>query len=772
MKEMEKAAMVLSAGKEKGMKRIRSVLDITLCICITMLLITLPLGGVILAMVETRGVELVRQSNLQMLQEVGYHLSYVDRSAVSFCQMYYNDSEVQSLLAGLGKDDAFVSAQVLRRINRTLVSYEMVESVLLYSGTTGKNYGTSSSLSTSRNEMVQHLQDNQRSEVAWVMLRPVYNDVTRQYDHNVLSYVLAERELETGRILSAVVVDVSTDWLLNNLSQKFEEDAGWVLLENTGCVLLDTRLDGVMSPELSDKMLQSVGGSFVEKIDGQRALYTCVTVPQAGWVLVAVQPFSAVQTFARNLRNGLLMAFLLALLFGVPLALLMARRIHRPVELLYRSIAEKFPGNSKPEHSGRDVEELLAIFEVQHDRLQELELYRESSEAQLQRGRLKNVLQASAPVEHMRKTLLPAVPGGRVLVVLLKIANFSGLSAGDANEKSLMRFAVANVAEELLQPFGVVQIVPMSEGRLAVLLWPASKQQDLGDIRAALHTVIEKLYELLQLSVSAFLDWSENAAEPLGRCYRNLTGLAEYTLLFGSRCLLSAEELAERDRRAPEYPLACEQELLEKLDAADADGAAVTLGRFLEQIGKDNAAGFRACSVKLVIALQTYVGRRNEHKFARIEADFTALLNQVQKAETLQQIERAINSMLACIAQQMPYNAQQKNHAVVNSVKAYIDENYADKAICGKMLGVKMNVSGGYLNQLFKEQLGCSVQEYINQVRLDHAQEQILQTTRPIAQIVESCGLETSSFYRLYKMRYGVSPKEQRARKCLEDVTK
>lgn len=754
------------------MKRIRSVLDITLCICITMLLITVPLGGVILAMVESRGVELVRQSNLQMLEEVGYHLSYVNRSAVSFCQMYYNDSEVQGLLAGLGKDEAFVSTQVLRRINRTLLSYEMVESVLLYSGETGKSYGTTALLSTNRAEMVKHLQTNQQSEVAWVMLRPVYNDVTRKYDHQVLSYILVERERETERILSAVVVDVSTDWLLNNLSQKFESNAGWVLLENTGRVLLDTRPDASMSPELSDKILASIGGSFVQKSDGQRSLYTCVSVPQTNWVLAAVQPFRTVQIFAQDLRNSMLLAFLLALILGVPLALLMARRIHRPVELLYRSIAEKFPGNSKPEHTGRDVEDLLTIFEVQHSRLCELEQYRESSEEQLQQGQLKNVLQDSISMDHVRKNVLPAAPGGRVLVILLKIANFSCMSAGDANEKSLMRFAVGNVTEELLHPFGVAQIVPMSDGKMAVLLWPGVEQQDLTHIRGALQTAIDKLYELLHLSVAVFLDWSENAAEPLGHCYRNLVNLAEYTLLFGPRCLLSAEELMERDSKAPVYPLQCEQNLLEKLDAADADGAADVLQEFLALIGQDSAAGFRACSVKLVIALQTYVNRRNEHKFAKIEADFTTLLGQIQKAETAQQIERELNSMLACIAQQMPYNAQQKNHAVVDSVKAYIDENYADKAICGKMLGVKMDVSSGYLNQLFKEQQGCSVQEYINQVRLDRAQEQILHTTKPIAQIVESCGLETSSFYRLYKTRYGVSPKEQRARHRLGDVTK
>lgn len=48
------------------MKRIRPILDIALCICVTMLLVTLPFSGALLAMVETRGVELVRQSNQQL----------------------------------------------------------------------------------------------------------------------------------------------------------------------------------------------------------------------------------------------------------------------------------------------------------------------------------------------------------------------------------------------------------------------------------------------------------------------------------------------------------------------------------------------------------------------------------------------------------------------------------------------------------------------------------------------------------------------------------
>lgn len=78
--------------------------------------------------------------NQQLLQEVSYHLSYMNQTAVSFCQMYFNDSDVQSLISRTTAVDPFYGEQIIRRINKSLIIYEMVESVLLYNGETGLSW--------------------------------------------------------------------------------------------------------------------------------------------------------------------------------------------------------------------------------------------------------------------------------------------------------------------------------------------------------------------------------------------------------------------------------------------------------------------------------------------------------------------------------------------------------------------------------------------------------------------------------------------------------
>ena len=85
------------------------------------------------------------------------------------------------------------------------------------------------------------------------------------------------------------------------------------------------------------------------------------------------------------------------------------------------------------------------------------------------------------------------------------------------------------------------------------------------------------------------------------------------------------------------------------------------------------------------------------------------------------------------------------------------------------MLAAQFGLSQSYLGGIFKDDTGYGVQEYINRVRLENAQKMVLNTKLLISEIMELCGLESSSFYRLYKSYFGVSPKEQRLQKRLEE---
>ena len=79
------------------------------------------------------------------------------------------------------------------------------------------------------------------------------------------------------------------------------------------------------------------------------------------------------------------------------------------------------------------------------------------------------------------------------------------------------------------------------------------------------------------------------------------------------------------------------------------------------------------------------------------------------------------------------------------------------------MISKKFDVSEGYLYKIFKENLNISLKHYINQVRLDHAKNDLINSDYPIIDIAIMSGFpNVKSFNNCFREKMGISPKEYR----------
>lgn len=68
-----------------------------------------------------------------------------------------------------------------------------------------------------------------------------------------------------------------------------------------------------------------------------------------------------------------------------------------------------------------------------------------------------------------------------------------------------------------------------------------------------------------------------------------------------------------------------------------------------------------------------------------------------------------------------------------------------------------------YLCRVFKKYLGKTMTEYFNEVRLDYAKLYLISTTKTITGISDELGFSSYTyFYKVFKQRYGVLPKDYR----------
>lgn len=109
-------------------------------------------------------------------------------------------------------------------------------------------------------------------------------------------------------------------------------------------------------------------------------------------------------------------------------------------------------------------------------------------------------------------------------------------------------------------------------------------------------------------------------------------------------------------------------------------------------------------------------------------------------------------------------NESDKYRQRLRQIENYIRANYRS-AISLKELADKLYLSNGYLSRFFKKNYGMSFAEYLTNVRLHYAVDQLLYTDIPITRIVYDNGFASVAiFNKAFKKEYGETPSAVRKR--------
>ena len=102
--------------------------------------------------------------------------------------------------------------------------------------------------------------------------------------------------------------------------------------------------------------------------------------------------------------------------------------------------------------------------------------------------------------------------------------------------------------------------------------------------------------------------------------------------------------------------------------------------------------------------------------------------------------------------------------AFVNKAVKFIDENLQHKLTVNGLCE-EFHVSKNYLYEAFRNNLGCTVTEYINQQRIGKAKELLTKSNASVYQVAEMVGIYNDTYFcKLFKKHSGVTPTEYR--KC------
>ncbi len=707
------------------------------------------------------------QKNLAMLRQNVSHM--VDTASKLSTQLYLNADFSYYIYSGQMDSDAYLRLTEHLRSVHTAMPY--LDSVYVYSGKNGGFFPSVYSDVSSNPYILSEEQFPDKSALAiirdysnYYSFSPIYRTIvlndtkTKPMAREVYSIILRDEVAKKEKPDYAIMVNLSRKWLENLIREKELE---------SGSFILNTKGDMVYGSELSSRFYNTLPEEEKLRLlappsdTGMTALYDAGeylvshTSPDPyGWIYVNFLSLNTAYSEINTIRTRTLLVSGLLLLIGFFLSYFLAVRQYRPI----------------------------------HSILAKLRLYEQDA---LSDKRLKNqlfmrslleegALTSEKANEELRNRGIPYRFDCTFFPVLVRVDKYREFCREfSPQDRSLFKYAVGNIMEELCGELFSGIAVDMEDDLLALILNAGSKEdydRKAPELEAVLRRVQASVSQHLDLSVSCVAGLCCEDLRQLPYTLRLAFEHSFHRLFFGRQCVLFSKTIRNYSRDSSElrqqYPAQKEKLFLEALRQGNAEEAQKHYNEIITALSTMPRAVIKMEFLRLVskinetvdIILSANGTLRDEIHHVLIDLDEYELIEEVNHAiaQSLQNIAGAVNNRRGV-----------RHEHLSERVMSFVRKHLEDPNLSVELVASHLNLSSYYAGKLFKAETGQSIQEHISEARMSEAEQLLLKGCFSVSDIAQRIGFtNTVSFHRAFKKKTGMTPKEyERSKKETAEKT-
>ncbi|UQZ33056.1 AraC family transcriptional regulator [Paenibacillus sp. PK3_47] len=744
---------------------------------------TLAVASLLLnASARGKVLSLQNEADVKLLTQINYNIENMNGIVKDLAVSLYNDEELIALKSGA---DYRQSILKIERLNHTVAASPYLHAAVFYNGAQHRFF---SSLNHEINNSLLYsaLEDYMatRSDLPRLQLIPLDLD-GKDESIDVFAFFIYDGEALGSINENVLILTVKPGWMLDNmkaLNQVAERENDVLFVtDSEGEVLIST--DGMLPEGLNIRadLLPRIGASgqaldsFNYTHGDRKYKVTYLSKALNNWQIISMQDYNDVLGSVRQMRWTEVAVTLSVVLLAVMLSVLFALRLYKPVGQLLTLVPQE--GRSLPQ--GKDELSLIAANVTEMiGKLKGLEQERASQSNIAKVYQLRSLIGASQSVDEQALLQIRQQYGidiaypSPLRLALVQIDDLQGLAAGQGLQmESLLYFAIANIGQELLRPAGSCEAADMKSGHLVFLV--GSGTAGTG----ALAKLDERFRELQQTIFAYYHITFTVTLSEVFENYRSITqhyNLAvrhsNYRMIFGKGAVLEPERIRGNERNdSLRIPLELERQLTEGLKGGDLAETELAITRWRTLLGGFSYENMFSAVLHLAVTLSNTLGEMNNHNINPVSVNLQAVNRRILEKETLDEIEAELLEVVREVAEQRRNGREDKNRLLAETVKEIIDKHYADPDLNVQRIADMLKMSSVYLGQVFKAQEGVTVVDQINAARLAYAREYLEQKDLTVTEIMERVGFGNESyFYRLFKRRYGTTPKEYRLKSAID----
>jgi two-component system, response regulator YesN len=339
------------------------------------------------------------------------------------------------------------------------------------------------------------------------------------------------------------------------------------------------------------------------------------------------------------------------------------------------------------------------------------------------------------------------------------------LSLKDSSDKELKRFAVYNIAEEIVRRHP--QDIAFIHKDQVVILSIEPTNDMTGLLKRALSAAEEIRYSVekfLKYTVTVGIGTVKQAVTDVSYSYKDAELALDYSLILGGNRTIYIADVEERQIEEYRFDELQEQALVRCLKV----GSDAEMMEIIEQLFEgiaETPVSFQSYQIYLMEILTTILKTAKESNLdleGLFSAD-SAPLAQLYRFSQLSEARAWFVQLCRRIMSSIAAGRQSSYSFLVEKAKDYTRAHFHESDISIGRVCSHLHISTGYFSSIFKKETKTTYVNYLLHIRMEAAKELLLNTDLRTFEIAEKVGYTDPNYFSFSFRKYcGVSPKDYR----------
>lgn len=760
---------------------------IFLWITSVMIILIIMFSTVIYLKVENTVLSSEYESSQKILNQMKYNIDFLDQMVKNLCLSTYYNNDIKTLMS-YNDEETYEQMNIINKLSNSVVaSNPYIQSIYVYNNRKKVFYSTYNSFKYEDPDLIKLMQSDGNIPV----LKPIFRQTETYHSgdvirySNVLTYFMYELKDSQNNMQGAVIINIKLDWLIENINiinmfNNSRQDKVFILDEN-GELIRDGVNSNTESTEFEEYIKELYQSKSIDaqkynktellkdKIGNKNYFISSIPIQQANWVMYKVQPYDIVFDYINNLKYTIIIITCVVLILIFIASYSISRGIYKPFEGLLKLVGFNSQSNVGAKENGDEFSYLSQVYKNSIDKLEKYSTERKDNEKIIKMYFLRKILFQSASITQEEFEINKLEHGVSLdqtkpfIIILLLIDRHKDFEEkNDVKMRDVLKFAIVNITSEILSSFYKCETVEMKNDQIAIIL---NREYDSSEVYEHLTPMIREAQEIVRrhysISFSAILSEETSKVSNLTLLYNQAVDYSAYRFVYGLMSIITPE-MMNKNLWATDNDSKYEKQnkLIEEIRQGNLKSAETSFRNLVVEIKKLEYNNMMLFIAHLVNSIKNTVFDLNQTK--RDPINISSILDKYEifELETIDEFERIILLVLQQVVTTEGSKSGSKDLQLVENIQSIILTSYSDCNLSISNISSTLRISTAKISNAFKENLGMSIVEYINDVRLEKAVEWLENSRLSIGEIMHKVGIENESyFYKIFKAKYGTTPR-------------